>query len=145
LAGQYTQFLSDVGVDLGGGGNGTISFQVWLDGVKAFDSNTMNGNSATQNFNLNVTGKNTLRLLVTDVGNGHAYDHADWANSRLVGTGGGQPVTPPTAPTGLNATFNVSKADLTWTDASSDETGFRVERKLGAGGTWAAVQTLGAN
>ncbi|HEY7087048.1 MAG TPA: NPCBM/NEW2 domain-containing protein, partial [Tepidisphaeraceae bacterium] len=74
---------------------------------------------------------------------GNAYDHADWANARLVGTGG-QPVTPPAAPTSLNATLNTSKVDLTWTDGSTDETGFRVERKLGAGGTWAAVQTVGA-
>src|SRR5206468_135052 len=53
------------------------------------------------------------------------------------------PATKPAGPTNLNATLNGSTVNLTWADASSDETGFRVERKLGTGGTWAAVQTLG--
>ena len=45
-------------------------FQVFTDGVKVFDSGLMNASSATQIVNVNVSGKNELRLVVTDGGDG---------------------------------------------------------------------------
>lgn len=63
------------------------------------------------------------------------------------GGGGGDPGTPPgapAAPTGLTATAAGDSAiHLTWTDASSDETGFRLERRTG-GGAWTEIETLPA-
>jgi hypothetical protein len=38
-----------------------------------------------------------------------------------------------------------SRIDLTWTDNSGDETGFRIERKTGAAGAWAQIAAAGAN
>jgi len=50
------------------------------------------------------------------------------------GTGGGTaPAGSPNSPTGLAAVLNGGNADLTWTDNSNNETGFRVERRVGAG------------
>jgi hypothetical protein len=43
-----------------------------------------------------------------------------------------QPVTPPAAPTGLNAVSMANKGFLTWTDNSNNETGFKIERKTAA-------------
>jgi hypothetical protein len=80
---QYTQFTSDIGVDDEKGNSGSVVFQVYLDGVKAFDSGVMTGSSTTQTVNLSVTGVTTLRLVVTDGGNGNNSDHADWAGARL--------------------------------------------------------------
>lgn len=52
--------------------------------------------------------------------------------------------TVPLAPTGLTATqASGSQVNLAWTDTSSTETGFKVERKSGAGGTYAQIATLG--
>jgi len=52
----------------------------------------------------------------------------------------------PVAPTVLSATVvSGTQINLTWTDNSSNEDGFRIERKTGAGGTWAEIATLGAN
>jgi hypothetical protein len=34
---------------------------------------------------------------------------------------------------------------ITWTDNSSNETGFRIERRVGAGGSWSSLGTVGAN
>ena len=51
----------------------------------AFDSGMKTGTSATQTVNLSVAGKNTLRLVVDSGGNGNAFDHADWAEARLLG------------------------------------------------------------
>ncbi len=41
---------------------------------------------------------------------------------------------PPTAPSGLAAAENASLVSLAWNDNSSNETGFKIERKTGAGG-----------
>ena len=56
------------------------------------------------------------------------------------------PITLPAAPTNLSATSSSSsQLNLTWTDNSSNETGFKIERKTGAGGTWSQVALLAAN
>ena len=53
-------------------------------------------------------------------------------------TGGAS--TGPTAPTGLGATAaSATQIDLAWTDTSSDEDGFIVERSLTGTGGWAAI------
>jgi hypothetical protein len=59
-------------------------------------------------------------------------------------TGGG--CVPPTGPTGLTATASGSSAiDLVWTDASDNEDGFRIERRLGQTGTWSQIIDTPAN
>ncbi len=54
-------------------------------------------------------------------------------------------VAAPTAPSSLTATAAISsQINLAWTDNSSTETGFRIERKVGAG-AWSTVTTTAAN
>jgi hypothetical protein len=54
-------------------------------------------------------------------------------------------MSPPAAPTGLTASaISSSRIDLSWTDASSDETGFRIQRKI-SGGIFSTLATVGAN
>ena len=54
--------------------------------------------------------------------------------------------SPPTAPSGLNAVVASStQFNLGWTDTSSSETGFKVERKAGVGGTYSQIGTAAAN
>jgi hypothetical protein len=61
------------------------------------------------------------------------------------GGGGGSP-TAPIAPSNLIATSNGSSSiRLAWSDNSANETGFKIERKVGAAGTYANVTTTGAN
>jgi hypothetical protein len=56
------------------------------------------------------------------------------------------PVTIPAPPTILKATATSSAAiSLTWTDQSGNETDFQIERKTGAGGTYAQIGTAAAN
>ena len=55
-------------------------------------------------------------------------------------------LSPPAAPSGLTATAaSTTQINLTWTDNSSNETGFKIERKTGAGGTYAQIATVGAS
>ncbi len=53
--------------------------------------------------------------------------------------------TSPNAPSNLIAApISSSQINLTWQDNSNDETGFRIERKTGAGGTYSQIATVGA-
>ncbi|MDA8241683.1 MAG: hypothetical protein M0Z67_15120 [Nitrospiraceae bacterium] len=52
---------------------------------------------------------------------------------------------PPAAPSGLNAVaISSSSIDLSWTDNSSGEQGFEIERKTGLNGTYSQIGTVGA-
>ena len=53
--------------------------------------------------------------------------------------------SPPTAPTELGATASTNAVNLSWTDNSGNEAGFRISRKTGATGSWAVVGTVGQN
>ncbi|MBZ0136835.1 MAG: right-handed parallel beta-helix repeat-containing protein [Planctomycetes bacterium] len=62
-----------------------------------------------------------------------------------IGTGGGQAgAGTPAAPSGFTATLNGADVDLSWTDNSGNETGFRIERKVGTG-SYATVTTTAAD
>ena len=55
-------------------------------------------------------------------------------------------ISPPVAPANLFAVaVSSSQINLTWTDHSTNETGFQIERKTGAGGTYALIVTTAAN
>ena len=54
--------------------------------------------------------------------------------------------SPPTAPSDLVATANsATQVTLTWTDNSTDEQGFRIERQSADRGSWTVVGTVTAN
>ncbi|UOQ73010.1 PQQ-dependent sugar dehydrogenase [Hymenobacter cellulosilyticus] len=91
LGGSYSRFLSDMGVDDEVGNNGSVKFQVYLDGVLTYESGVLTGSSATGRLDLNVSGSSELRLVVTNGGNDNGYDHADWAGARLLPATAAQP------------------------------------------------------
>jgi chitodextrinase len=86
LAGKYSRFVSDIGVDdeMVNTAVSSVVFQVYADGVKIYDSGTMTPTTATQKIDVDISGKNELRLVVTDGGNGISSDHGDWANAQVV-------------------------------------------------------------
>jgi len=48
--------------------------------------------------------------------------------------------TLPATPTGLSAAaVNATSVNLTWTDNSTNETGYKIERKTGSGGSWTEI------
>ncbi len=83
LGGSCSTFSATVGLDAEVGTKGSVVFQVFGDGKKLFDSGKLTGGSAGKAFSVSVAGVDELRLLVTDGGDGIAYDRADWANARL--------------------------------------------------------------
>src|SRR5207244_6596203 len=111
LNNAYVTFQSDVGLDDHQTAGGSVLFQVFADGVKVYDSGVMGPTSITKTINLNVSGVNQLKLVVTDGGDGTSFDWGDWAGTFLVAA----PPQAPTAPSGLAtsaASFN--QVNLTW-------------------------------
>ncbi|MGW7484401.1 NPCBM/NEW2 domain-containing protein, partial [Nonomuraea muscovyensis] len=103
LNGAYSRFQSDIGVDDEVNANSTMTFQVWGDGVKLYQSPTvMTPTSPTQSIDISIAGVKTLELKVTDAGDGINSDHADWAAAKLIQQ----------TPTALSG--------LTWSSARSD-------------------------
>jgi len=86
LAGKYSSFLSDVGVDDEeiGRGTGSVDFQVIGDGRVLFDSGVVTNSSPVVHINISVAGIQQLTLIATNgVAGSIDYDHADWAGARL--------------------------------------------------------------
>jgi hypothetical protein len=87
LAGNCSSFNATVGlddeVDIQNRW-GTVSFEVYGDHHKLFDSGIMSGTSPVQNISLDLTGRQNLRLVVTNGGDNAYYDHADWAEARVI-------------------------------------------------------------
>ncbi len=81
LNGGYSRFISDISVN--DGSTGSVIFQVWTDGVKVFDSGVISG-SATKTVDVNLAGKQELKLVTTDGGNGNTGDSANWNGARMV-------------------------------------------------------------
>lgn len=78
----YTRFQSFVGVDQEIGG-GSITFEVWLDGERVYESGIMQNNTTAKKVDLDITGKKELKLVVTDAGDGNAEDHGNWAEAKF--------------------------------------------------------------
>ena len=52
----------------------------------------------------------------------------------------------PAAPSGLSAMpVSINQINLSWTDNATNEAGFAIERKIGNGGTYAQIASVGAN
>ena len=72
----------------------------------------------------------------------NAYTTSDYSNEKSVTT----LYNIPTAPTGLTITsLLTNKVSLSWTDNSGDESGFKIQRKQGATGTYVTIKTTVAN
>jgi hypothetical protein len=84
LGGGYRRLEAYCGVDDEKGGLGSCVFQVWADGQKLFDSGVLRGRQPARQVSVDLIGRETLRLVVTDAGDGINCDHADWADARLV-------------------------------------------------------------
>lgn len=80
---KCVRFKAQVGIDDEVGNRGSAVFQVWGDGEKLYDSGRMTGASATKQVSVNLRGKSTFRMVVTDAGDGKSFDHADWINPTI--------------------------------------------------------------
>ncbi|MDQ3259012.1 MAG: fibronectin type III domain-containing protein, partial [Acidobacteriota bacterium] len=116
-------------------GDGTVGKVEFFQGSAKLGEDTSAPYSYT--WSSAAVGNYTLTAKATD--NGGATTTSSAVNISVI-------PAPPSAPTGLTATAaSASQINLSWTDNSNDETGFKIERKQGAGGSYAEVTTVGAN
>jgi len=84
IGGKFSKFIADVGIDDEVGNNGSVTFQVWADGNKIYESGVITGSSPAEPIDVDITGAKILKLVVTNAGDNNAYDHADWGGAKII-------------------------------------------------------------
>jgi hypothetical protein len=128
-------------------GSGAVSYpNTWLRLKRV--GNVFGSYRSTDGTNWTLVGQVTVSLPSTVLFGMAVSSHSNTATATaqfrelgVVGGGGATPV----APTNLSATaVSSSQVNLSWTDASSNETGFTIYRRTGSSGSFAQVGTVGA-
>lgn len=97
---------------------------------------TVSINSGANSLTPNVYS-DTVNFINATNGNGN--------QSRSVSLTVTSGLTPPVAPSNLSATaLSSSNVAIIWQDNSNNESGFKIERKTGTGGTFSQIATVGA-
>jgi hypothetical protein len=110
------------------GGGGATTYKVERKPQGALDSSYAQvGTSGSTSFVDSPLGAGsyTYRVRASNAGGNSPYSNS--ADATVTAAMG------PTAPTNLSSTNAGGNVTLTWTDTASSETGYRVEKKLGAG------------
>ena len=82
LGRKCTSFMAEIGIDDDTNNKqASVIFQVYADGTKLYDSGKIEIGSPTKQLELNIKGKETLRLVVLDNFDGISHDHADWGGA----------------------------------------------------------------
>ena len=81
---DYKTFTAKIGLDDEVNSSGSVVFQIWADGRKIFDSARLTGRDGAKSVNVDVRDVNELKLVVTNAGDGKSFDHADWADAKLI-------------------------------------------------------------
>jgi alpha-galactosidase len=83
LRGTATRFEAIVGVDDEVKTNGSVNFQVWVDGKLAAESGVMRGGQPGKTISVSLVKARTMTLIVEDGDDDINYDHADWAEAKI--------------------------------------------------------------
>ena len=94
LDGHGKRFAAQVGIDSEVGERGSVEFQVWGDGRLLASSGVVKGGEAPKPLEADLAGVKTLKLVVTEGGDGKDYDHADWGEAKI-SMAEGRPVAVP--------------------------------------------------
>lgn len=83
LKGAARRFTAMAGLDDERRGQGSIIFEVWMDGKKAAETPVLHGGDEPRLLSVDLTGAKRLVLIVGDGGDGITHDHGDWAGALL--------------------------------------------------------------
>jgi len=84
LKGEAVRFLAAVGIDDERRGMGSVTFEVLVDGKRAFESGVLRGGDEPKLVSVDLAGAKRLALLVGDADDNIDHDHADWAGALLI-------------------------------------------------------------
>jgi hypothetical protein len=138
VAGGVSTELTDVAVAITPGVTYHVKVERAGSQIRAYRDGTLLASATDGTFTSGLVGLGTRQY------------QASFDNLTVTGTAAPAPTPPttptaPAAPSALAATAASStQVNLTWSDNSTDETGFKIERST-AGGAWTQVATVGAN
>lgn len=99
LRGKAQRFHATVGVDDEVGQRGSVVFKITGDGKTLWESGVLRGGQPSKEVSVELIGVERLLLVVGDAGDDINYDHADWADARIVMTEGRpEAIAPPREP-----------------------------------------------
>jgi alpha-galactosidase len=85
LGGNAKRLVADAGIDdAARTRGGSVTFEVWVDGTKRFDSGVIRAGQPATPISVDVTGGRQMILFVSDAGDGPAGDVADWGGAAIV-------------------------------------------------------------
>ena len=85
LAAKAKRFVSMAGIDdARKTGHGSVSFEVWVDGAKRYDSGIVRPGDPARLVSVDLTGARQMILFVDDGGDGTADDVADWGGAAII-------------------------------------------------------------
>jgi hypothetical protein len=85
LNGEWAKFLVSAALDDAAEGQGSVRFEVQVDGRSVWRSEVLTGRSAAATAPaINLTGAKTLTLTVDAAGDGPSLDYADWLHPALL-------------------------------------------------------------
>jgi alpha-galactosidase len=88
LAGGSTRFQAAVGVDdATGNDKASVTFKVVGDGRTLWQSGVMKLGQPAKKVDVDLTGLQSLILMVGDAGDGIEFDHANWADAKFLVSG----------------------------------------------------------
>lgn len=79
-AGVLCELSAEVGVDAEVGHRGSVSFEVYADGVKLYGSPVLRGGDPAAHLSVILPRANVINLVVSNGGDDYYFDHADIAN-----------------------------------------------------------------
>ena len=85
LQGKARRFVSIAGIDdARKTGRGSVTFEVWVDGARRFDSGIIKAGDPPKPISVDLTGGKQMILLVGDGGDGTVDDVADWGGAAII-------------------------------------------------------------
>jgi YD repeat-containing protein len=120
------------------GGSPVAQFTYDGDGMRS--TKTAGGNMVVYHYD-----KESKVISENDASGSLIADYV-YLNGKLAAKVTNDALLTPNTPTNLTAVVaSLTQINLSWIDNATNETGFKIERKIGTGGTYSQIATLGVN
>jgi alpha-galactosidase len=83
LGGSCSTLTATVGIDDEVQGQGSVAFKIYADDKLVADSGPMFTATPAKSLAANVSGADTVKLVLTDGGDNIEFDHGDWAEPTI--------------------------------------------------------------
>lgn len=83
LGGSCSKLTATVGIDDDVQGQGSVAFKIYADDKLVTDSGLMLNGTPAKSMVANVSGAETVKLVVTNGGDNIEFDHGDWADATI--------------------------------------------------------------